>query len=98
MLAAARAVSRQHTVEKGKDPHARILHVERVESTRAPSRRFVRIQLAIPRPDGTEIVAVAGAAWSDRLPEPGWTVPVYYGERLATTTMVEIMGPPSRKA
>ena len=35
-----------------------------------------------------------GLRESDRLPEPGWTVPVYYGERLATTTMVEIMGRP----
>ena len=99
VLAAVRAARRTHTIDHGKEARATVLHVEHVVPRgNSLSQPYFLIQVAIPRGDGTEIVAVARAGyWSvDRVPDSGWTAPVYYRERLGTTTLVEIMGPPSR--
>jgi hypothetical protein len=72
--------------------------VEHVAEGGILNQQFLLIQLAIPRPDGIEIVAVARVPWrpTDTMPEPGWTVPVTYRERLGTTPRAEITGPYSR--
>ena len=93
-LAAGRALNRRHTIDKGTYTQARVLNAELVDHSRVRGgERFLLIQLAIPRPDGTEITAVARADFSAKPPQPGWTVPVSYLERLGTTTKVEITGP-----
>ncbi|MEY9912131.1 hypothetical protein ABIA35_008390 [Catenulispora sp. MAP12-49] len=99
VLAVARAVRRKRTIDHGEEARATVLHAEHVVPRgRSLTQPYFRIRVAIPRGDGTEIVAVARAAhWAiNKMPKPGWTVPVLYRERLLGRTAVEIMGPPSR--
>lgn len=74
--------------------------MEHIQEGGVLNQQFLLIQLAIPRPDGIEIVAVARVPWrsGDTMPEPGWTVPVTCRERLGTTPRAEITGPYTRVA
>jgi hypothetical protein len=90
---AGRALNRRHIIGRGISAQAYVLSVEvaaRDYRYRNPELLYV-VQLAIPRPDGTEIVA-AVTLFKDP-PQPGWTVPVRYIERLGNTTKVATAGP-----
>jgi hypothetical protein len=98
-LYGVRALGRMHTISRGKTTQATILHIEKVvrkDPRYGEFDKFLRIQVAVPRPDGIEIVGVARAPWSDDPPKVGWTIPVSYVERLGTTTKVEIVGPATK--
>jgi hypothetical protein len=95
-LVAWRAVNRKHLIARGETAQATILHVEKIELkdySQGSLELFLNIQVAIPRPDGIEIVATARAPLSANPPKVGWTVPVIYLERLGTTPKVKIVGP-----
>jgi hypothetical protein len=94
-VVAWRAANRKHVIAHGESAQATILHVEKIELRDYPGslELFLNIQVAIPRPDGGEIVGTARAPWSDNPPKVGWTVPVIYLERLGTTPKVQIVGP-----
>ena len=86
------ALNRRRTTEEGTSAKATVLHTALVDHRSMRGERFFRVQLAIPRMDGTEIVAVATIGYSATPPKPGWTVPVRYVERFGSTTKVEIVG------
>lgn len=89
---AGRALNRRHIIGKGISAQAYVLSVEAQRDIRIPSSElFYIVQLAIPRPDGTEIVAAVTLI--NDPPQPGWTVPVRYLERLGNTTKVATVGP-----
>ncbi|GAA1984881.1 hypothetical protein [Catenulispora subtropica] len=89
---AVRALNRHHIRGKGVSAQASVLSVEVHRGLRLRrSDVFYVIQLAILRPDGTEFVA--GVTAFEHPPQPGWTVPVRYLERLGNTTKVAIDGP-----
>ena len=85
------ALNRRRTTEAGTSAKATVLHTELVDHRSMRGERFFRVQLAIPRVDGTEIVAVATIGYSATPPKTGWTVPVRYVERFGSTTKVEIV-------
>lgn len=91
-----RAANRKHVLAHGEPAEATILRVEKIEIRDYRSggiELFLNIQLAIPRPDGIEIVATARAPLSADPPKPGWILPVVYLERLGTSAKVQIVGP-----
>ncbi|ACU73897.1 hypothetical protein Caci_5037 [Catenulispora acidiphila DSM 44928] len=91
------ALNRRHIRGRGVSGQASVLRVDAHKDLRTGSVIFYVVQLAIARPDGTEIVA-AVTVFGDP-PQPGWTVPVRYLERLGNTTKVATDGPfkPSRR-
>lgn len=86
-----RTLNRRHIIGKGASAQASVLSVEVHKDPRTRAAVLYVVQLAIPRPDGTEIVA-AVTLFKDP-PSPGWKVPVRYLERLGNTTKVAIAGP-----
>jgi hypothetical protein len=88
---AGRALNRRHIIGKGISAQACVLRVEVHKDPKTRAAVLYVVQLAVPRPDGTEIVA-AVTLFKDP-PQPGWTVPVRYLERLGNTTKVATAGP-----